>query len=115
MLELWTDKEIEWDNAAYDRTQHEAERIKQGFSRYDFWSFDTYIAAVIANYAEYAMENGLGYPANVVNEHEYRQILEKIRVGFANYAEHKFDLEYDDALFKEAMDLFKEYFYDFWD
>lgn len=113
---LWTDKEIDWKDKHYDREKHENDRVKRGFSDYDAWSFDTYIAVVIANYARWQRKNAPGYPSGISPE-KWDEILRTIEKGFLNYSNDKFTTKGDRGEiedFDKAMKLFKKYFGSFW-
>ena len=114
MITPWADNEIDWSDDKRDLELHKKQRAERGFSDYDFWSFDTYISAVLANYAEYAREHNHGYPIGIT-EQEWDEILEKIQIGFANNAEHSFDDKFKPELLEEALTLFAKWFQNFWD
>lgn len=94
------------------------QRSKRGFADEDTWSFDTYLASVIAGGVRVLQERSFGYPAGLTEE-EWQNILDTIANGFEYYVEHKF--EFDDAFdepdnqFEVAFKLFHDYFGHLWD
>lgn len=116
MITPWPEKEMDWsDRSKEEYERHIAERKERGFSFVDAWSFDTYIASVISNYAEHARKTNHGYPMGLTEE-KWDKILKTIQIGYGNYAEHKFDtLEHEIKDFKKAQRLFKKWFMNFWD
>lgn len=45
----------------HDVARHEAERVRDGFSEYDWWNFDTFIAEIVARAALKFAEEGHCY------------------------------------------------------
>jgi hypothetical protein len=98
---------------------HRAERATNGFSKYDWWSFDTYLAWVIAGGLKKFRTEGHGYPADVT-EQEWNILLDVMIEGFEGWLE-KFEtktLDEEEELRKKlnvALDIFRVYFVSLWD
>lgn len=106
--------------------QHERERIEYGFSVYDWWSFDTYIAEVIALGARRFRKDGVGYPASYDDDPKealdsWNKILKGVEKPLMAYAQDKFetfDIERSALLHKgaeTALKLFAKNLGSFWD
>lgn len=112
----WTDKKknIDWDSDRFDQEKHLNQRAFRGFSDYDAWSFDTYIAAVLSNYFKWNRKYNAGYPDGE-DEKEWYKKLRRAEKAFADYAEGEYlngtkengDIEW-------ALKFFKKYFGIFW-
>lgn len=87
------------------------QRGKRGYSEADTWSFDTYLAQVIAGGVGRLSERNFGYPHGMAPE-EWSSILEKIAKGFGETDKWG---DYNQPAFDEAMELFSKYFHDLWD
>ncbi len=108
-----------WRKNPLKRLRHYKQRAQKGYSYTDWWSFDTYIAGVVANACEdFKSGHGLIYGTN---EEEMNEFLDSIAKPLARYAENKFEMfdrdeeekMYEDA--KEAMKKFGENLGRFWD
>ena len=111
-IPLWPD--IEKPRNKKDMKLNHKQRKERGFGYIDGWSFDTYIAAVISNYAKWYLAMSPGYWHETPEETD--KVLKIIENGFANYAEKKFEVDSLDEIedFKEAMKLFRKYFGHLW-
>lgn len=95
------------------------QRIRQGYSYHDLWSFDTYIAGVIGRATE-DLKSAHGYPPDM-SEEEWMATLDRISKPLLAYSEGKFvtlEVEqaramYDEA--REAMHLFAVHLGGMWD
>lgn len=102
----------------YDVAKHEAERARDGFSTYDWWSFDTYIAEVVARAALKFAKDGVGYFQEMGEEGTTEYFI-GIAGPLMRFAQEKFDSPEDygqmiaDA--KAAMARFAEHFERWWD
>jgi len=76
--------------------RHKSERASQGYSVFDWWSFDTYITWVIGN-AVLDFKNAAGYIHGDTDE-ENNEFLDSIAKPLLEYSEKKFDVFGDDAL-----------------
>jgi len=98
------------------------QRGKRGWSEKDVWSIDYYLSEIIPQMIVHLRSISHGHPVDLSKE-EWDKILEKIEQGFiASKRMQDFDGEYnmekykeDEKLFKEAMELFKEWYFDLWD
>jgi hypothetical protein len=113
----WPDKEYKDEPDKLER--HRTERAENGFSVFDWWSFDTYIAGVIANAVIKFRDEGVGYPANMDPE-EWKNLCTEIAEPLLAWSDDKFDLDFKEgeALYdrvKEAMHKFADNFGSFWD
>lgn len=113
----------DWPTKAYKGRKlrkHKRERAKQGYSTYDWWSFDTYITWVIGNAVLDFKNKGMGlhYGSNSAENDEW---LDDIARPLLRYSEQKFDIhdyEEDKKLYEEAraaMHTFAEHLGTFWD
>src|SRR4051812_15827976 len=94
-------------------TQKDSQRIERGFSEEDTFSFDYYLANVIAGGVARLRERGLGHPAEITFE-EWMAVLAKIEKGFAAYVADDSDNVGNDE-WSEAWDLFRRWFPALWD
>lgn len=69
-----------------------AERAERGWSREDTWSFDTYLAGIIAGGCRALAQRGNGYPPQLTPE-EWSAILNRIADAFEWYVEGAFTVE----------------------
>lgn len=72
--------------------RHNSERALRGYSRYDWWSFDTFVCALIANACRDFRLYGHGYPADMTVE-EWNTYLLEIEEPLRVWAEQKFDFD----------------------
>jgi hypothetical protein len=117
------------------------ERGRKGFTESDVWSFDSYIAGVIAGGLRQLSERAHGYPMSMYPEdwgweeiqanegdesasdqrfEQWQRILRRIADAFERYSKDDYltleeENEFKDGEFKEAMELFVKYFGNFWD
>ena len=122
---------IEENEYGHDNSPEAVEqRGQRGFSISDTWSFDGYLARVIAGGVAELRKREIGYPMSMYPEHlrdigaettpeddeaahkRWNEILDKIEAGFKAYADED-DIESEG--FKEAMSLFAEHFPYLWD
>lgn len=61
--------------------RHPIERVLNGYSEYDWWSFDTYLADVIVSGCIRFRDHGMGYPG-LLTEEEWTRRLNIIIEGF---------------------------------
>lgn len=62
------------------QTKHERQRVNRGFSNFDAWNGDEYLAFVIGGMAKWHRKNGHGYPS-LLTEKKWHKILRKIERG----------------------------------
>lgn len=96
--------------------RHRDQRAERGWSDYDWWCGDTYLAHVIGSMA-LKYRDGSGYPGNMTEE-EWHDILTRIAEPLLAYARRKFIGPDEDRLYleaKKALLLFAEHFGHFWD
>jgi|SRR5579859_188539 len=100
--------------------RHREERATRGYSTYDWWNFDQYIAGVVANACQDFRTKGVGRPIDMEDE-EWMTFLLSIEEPLRAWADDKlstYDKEtsqklYDDA--KAAWHRFADRFSQFWD
>lgn len=96
------------------------QRIKRGYSTRDLWSFDTFIAAVVADACENLRDNGHGYPCEMTVD-EWNDVLTRIAEPLKVWADEKFTtLTFDEEMkryekAREAMRLFADNLGSMWD
>jgi len=113
----------DWPTKAYRGAKlrrHKRQRAKQGYSEYDWWSFDTYITWVIGNAVLDFKNRGVGlhYGSSSAENDEW---LDSIAKPLLRYSESKFDIHdheeelrmYNEA--REAMKKFSEHLGTWWD
>lgn len=99
---------------------HKKQRIKYGYSEIDWWSFDSYIAGVIAHACMKFAHESHGHPADITAQ-QWSQYCLSIAEPLALWASpHRWRLSADDsmALYEEAQQalrMFAERFGSFWD
>jgi hypothetical protein len=86
------------------------QRARRGWSVEDTWSFDDYLARVIAGGTKELGERKIGYPMELTPE-RWDEILRTISEGFAAYG----DLDIMSPEVVEALKLFGQYFPNLWD
>lgn len=99
------------------------QRMQRGWSERDLWSFDTYLAKVIAEGCEQLAEQVHGWPGEPMTFEEWQEILRKISRGFKAHTSimedhlHPKSVQYRllEDEFEEGMDLFKNFFGHLWD
>lgn len=112
-----------WWHRPWVRLKWKRERMRQGWSEYDWWGIDKHFAEMIAGVARKYRDEGHGYPtmfdddgeslAEVFAVEKWRSILTEMADGFDGYA--KETLAYDAPAFQRALKLFVEYFGALWD
>lgn len=100
--------------------QHRSQRSRRGFSTYDVWNLDGFLAQTIADTIAHLRDHGHGYPGNVSGEEEWNDILTRIEVPLRSWAEHHYDMDLDEedrwmSRCNEALELFREHFFSLWD
>lgn len=100
--------------------KHRRERARRGFSRYDAWNLESYLAQVIADSVRELRVNGHGYPACFNGVEEWNEVLERIEVPLRVWAETRHDMTLDEEerweeRCHEALKLLNEYFFALWD
>lgn len=111
----------DWPTKSYTGKKlrkHKDQRAKQGYSTFDWWSFDTYITWVIGN-AVLDFKDGVGYIHGTTKE-ENDEFLDSIAKPLLDYSEKKFDTFGDEEvqLYENAvaaMNKFSEHLGHFWD
>lgn len=71
--------------------RHRSERSKNGFSTFDWWSFDTYIAGVIGRAVAKFRDDGVGYPGDMTPE-SFNKLCTEISEPLIEYSDHKFSI-----------------------
>lgn len=99
------------DLKLYGPFLHRYQRAKYGYSVQDTFSFDEYLAKVIAGGVNQLRLRHYGPPTGLT-ESEWDAILDKIVSGFNDYSAEGYH-ENNDS--REAMKLLIEYFHDLWD
>jgi hypothetical protein len=90
------------------------QRIKRGYSEYDTYSFDTFLAPIIVGGAKRIKERALSHPAEITKE-EWNIILDKIILAFEK-ASWPQDINIrEDPEWKEGSELFIKWFFALWD
>lgn len=107
-----------WPDADTPRKKKELklnhkQRVERGFGYIDGWSFDTYLAQVISNYAKWYIVHSPGYWHDTPEETE--KVLKIIHKGFKNYSEQHFEKSPEDIKhWLEAKELFFKHFSNLW-
>lgn len=99
---------------------HRRERARRGFSRYDVWNLDGYLAQVIADSLRELRLHGHGYPGAFNSYEEWAAVLSQIETPLRVWAEtrHDMDLDEEDRWMErchESLKLLNEYFFGLWD
>ena len=68
----------------FRRAKYARQRARWGFSEYDVWDMDTYLAELIGNMAEYLSEHTNSYPYDM-DEKDWKAILKTISKCFKQY------------------------------
>lgn len=111
----------------YSIAEHEDERMNNGFSTYDAWNGDNYLAWVIVGICK-SLKNAHGYPAALGDDgwDEWMSILDEMIEGFEVHNEEMWVLgdtsENNLARLQEqskktdrSLELFRKYFTSLWD
>lgn len=98
------------------------ERGRRGFSRSDVWSFDTYLAQVIAGGVRELAGNLHGCPPALVDGDDvdagcerWAQILDEIAMGFEHWATNDTRGADDLAELNRSLDLLRQWWGHLWD
>lgn len=100
--------------------RHRRERAQRGFSRYDVWNLDGYLAQVIADSLRELRTHGHGYPGTFPNQEAWNRVLEEIERPLRVWAETQLDMDADEmerwvSRCREALRLLSENFFWLWD
>ena len=68
----------------FRRRKYIKERARNGWSRYDVWDFDTYLATVISGALEFLAHNNMSHPYDITDE-EWKEKLLTISDCFKLY------------------------------
>lgn len=68
----------------FTRRKCARQRARWGFSEYDVWDLDTYLAELIGNMTEYLAEHNMSHPWDITDE-EWQNILRTISHKFKQY------------------------------
>lgn len=111
----------------YNIALHEDQRVNNGFSDYDAFNGDNYLAWVIVGICK-SLKNGHGYPAELGNDgwDEWMSILDEMIEGFEIHNEEPWVLgdtvennrariDIQRAKTDRALELFAKYFGSLWD
>lgn len=123
-----------YKDSTHDSAKHESERVKNGFSFYDWINFSDYLAWVIIQALKKFRDEGAGFPAELGNDtdtgmDEWKSILNEMITGFeahlamesgshldyASWDDYLEGIKHQCALRDRALDLFKEYYGNLWD
>jgi hypothetical protein len=102
------------------KIRYAKQRIKRGYSDQDLWSFDSYLAGIIAGGCEDLARISHGVPGNLT-EGEWESVLKTIAVGFRDYAKDKFSesdgvpLSDEESTYNKGFDEFRKNFGALWD
>lgn len=92
--------------------KHWYQRARRGYSVFDMWNAEIYLADVIAGSAEWFFYHGNSVPNNL-SEDDWNDVLLAIRDGFADFAARD-DFDSPDVPDLAWM-LFQKYFRSLWD
>lgn len=115
----WTKKEKE-NRSGKDWRLHKKQRVEFGYSTFDWWSMDSYIAGVIAHACDKFAKESHGHPGDMTYE-EWQNYCSGIAAPLKLWASaNRWKLSHEDEMklyeeVKEAMHLFAERFGCFWD
>lgn len=120
MSSNWDWPAEEFKNEPDKLEKHYAERAKSGFSTFDWWNFDMYIAGVIAA-AVKKFSTGHGYPGTFRDTEEFEEFCKSIYEPLEFYTTHEYGrlkadeqaIAYEAAL--DAMKKFSENLGGWWD
>ena len=68
----------------FRRRKYVKERARQGWSRYDAWDFDGYLANIIGGALEFLADNNMSHPYDITDE-EWKAKLKHISECFKQY------------------------------
>lgn len=100
--------------------KHQNQRVKYGYSVYDWCNFDSYIAGVIAHALDRFASDGMGHPWNH-SEQSWRELCLSISKPLSLWAsDNRWKLSADDTTklyeqVQEALHKFADNFGGFWD
>lgn len=114
-------KQLYWDVANRERITRRRmrtiiDRARYGVGVEDTFSFDRYIAGVIAEGVRSIRERSIGYP-HELTESEWDEILAEMEHGFRRWADKDSFGDEEARLpeVKRSLKLFKRHFEDLWD
>ena len=102
------------------------QRATRGYSDYDVWNADCYLASLISTLVRRLNETKTSYPASLYKDgksdeqasKEWSAILDEISECFEKYG-YYFDYDdfndYDETAVDRGLDLLKKYFRSLWD
>jgi hypothetical protein len=100
---------------------HKKQRVKYGYSEFDWWNFDSYIAGVIAHACERFANESHGYPGDMTAQ-QWKELCLSISTPLALWASRdrwklsakdEYEVLYPQVV--EAMHKFADHFGSFWD
>jgi hypothetical protein len=117
---LWVLTSKRRNGGNYDAEAHFSERASQGFSEYDWWNFNNYLAWIITAGLEKFKTQGFGFPGNLSGEDEWHREIDIMLDGFAAFYEiedWEFTVDYEAAKARldKGLEKFSEYFTSLWD
>ena len=83
----WVYKKKRAKGKRYDKKAHEAQRVKHGFSTYDWWGFNSYLTFVILGGLKKFKAESMGYPGTIITMGEWVEILDIMIEGFEAHEE----------------------------
>ena len=117
----WILRTFDWHEIKYQfkrKTVWAFHRVRHGWAAPDTWSFDNYLAKIIAEGCRHLQKNTHSYPSNLT-EKKWDAILEQIAEGFEIYSGDEWwwgsDQKADKAKIDKAKKLFNKYFESLWD
>jgi len=90
------------------------QRSYRGFSKYDLWNFDSYLATVIGKGLLQLAETTHGYPPEYHSFEEWQEDLREYGHRFVLYPQLGLTM-FDEKYFKDALNFFSTYFFHLWD
>ncbi len=104
----WPSEDFKDDPEKLER--HRSERSENGFSTFDWWSFDTYIAGVIGRAVLKFRDDGMGHPPNMTEE-EFNTLCTEIGEPLIAYGDQKFTVKAkeEEELYENAIDAMKRF------
>lgn len=99
---------------------HKKQRVKFGYSEYDWWSFDSYIAGVIAHACDRFASSSNGYPSSMTLQ-EWKNLCSEIAAPLKKWASNnrwELSMKDQELLYEQvqkAFHQFADHFGEFWD
>jgi len=90
------------------------QRGRRGWSDRDTWSFDCYLASILAGGLTHLRDTGHGYPPDLSPE-RWRAILTEMADGFAAYESEMENCQGMPPRLVRSLDLLREWFGALWD